>query len=73
MSSKTRGDSRCDDCQGPIFNGEGPPDGWQLEDGRSICHECCGADLHRMAGRIRGSGDGNRVIRPVVPAWEKLK
>lgn len=36
---------RCADCGGPIGEDNGPPDGWQLEDGRTVCHACCVADF----------------------------
>ena len=38
----------CADCDGPIDNGKGPPDGWQLEDGRTVCHACCISDFHEL-------------------------
>lgn len=38
---------RCADCGTPIGLDRGPPDGWQLEDGRTVCHECCVADTLR--------------------------
>jgi hypothetical protein len=44
---------RCADCGGPIGQAHGPPDGWQLEDGRTVCQVCCGRDLHRLAWRAR--------------------
>ena len=53
MSSELGSDNRCDACNGPIFTGEGPPDGWQLEDGRSVCHDCSAADLRQIAETIR--------------------
>lgn len=31
----------CSDCHQPLFLAGGPPDGWQLEDGRTVCHACC--------------------------------
>ena len=39
---------KCADCGGPV--GEtGPPDGWQLEDGRTVCHTCCRKDFGAFA------------------------
>jgi len=38
----------CADCGGPIGQDDGPPDGWQLEDGRTVCQRCCVADLHKF-------------------------
>ena len=37
-------ESRCADCGAQIGQDEGPPDGWQLEDGRTVCHACCVKD-----------------------------
>jgi len=39
---------RCADCDGPIGQDKGPPDGWQLEDGRTVCHACCVADFRKI-------------------------
>ena len=44
---------RCADCGGPIGQDRGPPDGWQLEDGRTVCQACCVRDLKRLAWRAR--------------------
>lgn len=38
---------RCADCAGPIGKDNGPPDGWQLEDGRTVCHACCVFDTKK--------------------------
>jgi hypothetical protein len=38
----------CGDCGGPIGQDTGPPDGWQLEDGRTVCHSCCCVDTRRI-------------------------
>lgn len=43
---------QCADCGGPIGQDAGPPDGWQLEDGRTVCHACCVKDTLRVAERI---------------------
>jgi hypothetical protein len=37
-------DLKCADCGGPIGRDAGPHDGWQLEDGRTVCHSCCVKD-----------------------------
>ena len=44
---------RCADCGGPIGQDHGPPDGWQLEDGRTVCQVCCVRDLKRLVWRAR--------------------
>ena len=43
--------ARCADCAGPIGQDAGPKDGWQLEDGRTVCHQCCAADTLRQIVR----------------------
>lgn len=45
--------ARCADCAGPIGQDDGPKDGWQLEDGRTVCQRCCGQDLSRFADCLR--------------------
>ena len=35
---------RCAICEGRVGVDKGPPDGWQLEDGRTVCHACCVRD-----------------------------
>ena len=42
---------RCADCGCRIGRDNGPPDGWQLEDGRTVCHACCVADLGLIVRR----------------------
>lgn len=46
------GPRRCADCGDKIGNDSGPKDGWQLEDGRTVCQACCVADTKRFAGRV---------------------
>jgi hypothetical protein len=43
---------RCADCGGPIGQDGGPSDGWQLEDGRTVCHTCCRVDFRRQIEAI---------------------
>lgn len=38
----------CADCGHEIGKDCGPKDGWQLEDGRTVCHACCVADTRRL-------------------------
>ena len=42
---------RCNKCGNEIGKDQGPPDGWQLEDGTTVCHSCCADDTKR---RVRG-------------------
>lgn len=39
---------RCADCGCVIGQDDGPKDGWQLEDGRTVCQSCCVKDLRRI-------------------------
>jgi len=32
---------KCTQCGGVIGQDNGPPDGWQIEDGSTICQSCC--------------------------------
>ena len=48
LTKKRGGQSRCADCGGPIGK-TGPKDGWQLDDGRTVCQPCCVRDLQRIA------------------------
>lgn len=45
----------CADCGKRIGEDDGPPDGWQLEDGRTVCQACCVADLKEIACRSKNS------------------
>jgi hypothetical protein len=51
---------RCADCNAPIGRDSGPPDGWQLEDGRTVCHSCCRVDFQQqllaIAAELEGLG-----------------
>ena len=38
----------CADCGAPIGHDARPPDGWQLEDGRTVCHACCVQDTCKL-------------------------
>ena len=42
----------CADCGGPIGQDNGPSDGWQLEDGRTVCQKCCAKDLNPLANQV---------------------
>jgi hypothetical protein len=46
---------RCADCGGLIGQDSGPPDGWQLEDSRTVCHACCCADFRRHIDQTMGT------------------
>lgn len=43
---------RCADCGTPLGQDDGPPDGWELEDGRKVCQACCVADLQRFGDEV---------------------
>ena len=38
----------CADCGARIGDDSGPLDGWQLDDGRTVCNACCLLDLKRI-------------------------
>jgi len=42
----------CSDCYMPFGYDEGPPEGWELEDGRIVCHKCCVLDLQETVKKI---------------------
>ena len=46
MDTKT-----CVDCNCDIGHDNGPKDGWQLEDGRAVCHSCCVKDLKDLIAK----------------------
>lgn len=45
----------CADCAGPLWEDGlgGPVDGWELEDGRTVCHACCVKELRALLPAIR--------------------
>ena len=45
LSSYT--EKKCANCGTLIGYDDGPPDGWQLEDGRTVCDRCCSRELGR--------------------------
>jgi hypothetical protein len=42
----------CDDCGVEIGYDNGPRDGWQLEDGRTVCQCCCIRDTKKQLGIV---------------------
>ena len=42
------GAAKCADCGANIGEDNGPPDGWELEDGRTVCQACANKDLLRI-------------------------
>lgn len=38
---------KCADCDAELTPENAPSDGWQLEDGRTVCTKCCAQDLNR--------------------------
>jgi len=47
----------CADCGRPIGFDDGPPDGWQLEDKRTVCQKCCVIDTRRIIDQIIDLGN----------------
>ena len=73
----------CADCGGVVGQDHGPPDGWQLEDGRTVCHTCCVKDTKECLDPASGKtlevvytwDDGREEVRyrrpfPSPGAWE---
>lgn len=44
----------CADCKKPITGKTEPADGWQLDDGRTVCGHCCAQDLKAAANLYPG-------------------
>lgn len=42
----------CADCGCVIGMDSGPDDGWQLEDGRTVCQSCCVVDTRRFVDKV---------------------
>lgn len=55
----------CADCGGQVGQDRGPPDGWQLEDGRTVCHECCLIDFDKLVELAKKLSD-ETLGRPIV-------
>jgi len=47
-----RCEMKCADCGIKIGLDDGPPDGWQLEDGRTVCNKCCVLDTSKIINII---------------------
>ena len=57
---------RCADCSAEVGSDSGPPDGWQLEDGRTVCNSCCIIDTKRFAKILSGiSHNGTNASHPI--------
>ena len=63
--------ARCADCAGPIGQDAGPKDGWQLEDGRTVCQRCCGQDLIRFANRLRAQSESVAALQAALATLQK--
>ena len=61
----------CADCREPIGQDDGPKDGWQLEDGRTVCQKCCGQDLIRFADRLRAQSESVLALQAALAAVQK--
>ncbi len=42
----------CADCGYAIGMDSGPDDGWQLEDGRTVCQRCCVVDTRCFVDKV---------------------
>ena len=63
--------ARCADCAGPIGLDAGPKDGWQLEDGRTVCQRCCGRDLMRFADRLKAQSESVAALQTALANLQK--
>ena len=63
--------ARCADCAGPIGHDAGPKDGWQLEDGRTVCQRCCGQDLIRFADRLKAQSESVAALQAALEVVQK--
>ena len=61
----------CADCAGPIGLDAGPKDGWQLEDGRTVCQKCCGQDLIRFAERLKAQSESIVALQTALASLQK--
>ena len=61
----------CADCAGPIGLDDGPKDGWQLEDGRTVCQRCCGQDLIRFADRLKAQSESVAALQAALEVLQK--
>lgn len=52
----------CADCGGEIGLDNGPPDGWQLDDGRTVCHACCVAEFGIFVNKVIKIGRTKTII-----------
>ena len=63
--------ARCADCEGPIGHDAGPKDGWQLEDGRTVCQRCCSQDLIRFADRLKAQSESVAALQAALANLQK--
>ena len=64
---------RCADCAREIGPSERPSDGWQLEDGRTVCNECCIADMEAIVKRASEDVGGFVALYLVPGTVERTK
>ena len=63
--------ARCADCAGPIGQDAGPQDGWQLEDGRTVCQKCCRQDLIRFADLLKAQSESVAALQAALANLQK--
>lgn len=61
----------CADCSEPIGEDDGPKDGWQLEDGRTVCQRCCSQDLIRFADRLKAQSESVAALQAALANLQK--
>ena len=55
----------CADCGVEIGHDSGPKDGWQREDGRTVCHACCVRDTRSIITEVMPTR-GRSYLSPLV-------
>lgn len=45
---------KCDRCSMEVGKDEGPEDGWQLENGETVCDKCCVDDTLKIINEKLG-------------------
>jgi len=67
-----RMEATCADCGCRIGEDRGPPDGWQLEDGRTVCQACCVKDTKRIVDAVNNPRGWERIASSIgSPKYSK--
>ena len=63
--------ARCADCAGPIGLDDGPKDGWQLEDGRTLCTACFNAAMLRCYEELKQHANSIVALQAALATLQK--